>query len=153
MIVCCSRRTFLAGVIVGPILLAGCSGESATAGPPEISYGRDTCDSCGMIVSDERYAGALVATDGTTRIFDDIGEMVETVRAEGLNGQHAWVHDWNSREWIDAASATFVRGEREATPMGSGLVAFAAKEDAEPFASEEESPLLTWAEVTEATES
>ena len=83
MIVCCSRRTFLTGVLVGPILLAGCGGESATAGPPEISYGRDTCHRCGMIVSDERYAAALVATDGTTRVFDDIGEMVETVRKVG----------------------------------------------------------------------
>lgn len=146
-----SRRVFLGGALLGPFLLAGCGSEQADASaPPEINYGRDTCDSCGMIVADERYAAALVAADGTAEIFDDIGEMMESVRENGLNARRAWVHDWDSREWTDATSATYVRGDPEATPMGTGIVAFATKEGAEAFAAESKGPMLTWEDLTTA---
>lgn len=150
-----SRRVFLGGALLGPLLLAGCGGEQTdAAAPPEINFGRDTCDSCGMIISDERYAAALVAADGTTEIFDDIGEMMQAVRAEGLNARRAWVHDWDSREWIDATSATYVQGDPEATPMGTGIVAFTTKDGAEAFAAESNGPMVTWENLTaDASES
>ncbi len=146
-----SRRVLLGGALIGPLMMAGCGGEQADGtAPPEINYGRDTCDSCGMIVSDERYAAALVGADGATEIYDDIGEMMETVREDGLNARRAWVHDWDSREWTDATSATYVRGDLETTPMGTGIVAFATKEGAEAFAAESKGPMLTWEDLTTA---
>lgn len=146
-----TRRGFLGGALLAPLLLAGCGGEQADAmAPPEINYGRDTCQSCGMIISDERYTAALVSMDGTTEIFDDIGEMIQTVRGDGLNARRAWVHDRNNREWTDATTATYVRGDEAATPMGTGIIAFAANEGAEAFVAEHESPLLTWDDLTMA---
>jgi copper chaperone NosL len=133
------------------LALAGCGGDPADAAvPPEISYGRDTCDNCGMIISDERYASGLVAPDGATTVFDDMGEMMRVVADEGLSERRAWVHDWNSVEWIDATTAVFVRGAPETTPMGTGLIAFAKREDATAFADEGEADILTWDEAARA---
>ena len=144
-----SRRIFLSGALLSPLLVSGCGGEKAdAAAPPEINYGRDTCDRCGMIISDERFAAGLVARDGTANLFDDIGEMMATVREEGLNGRRAWLHDWNSRAWIDGPAATIVRGEPEITPMGTGIVAFGTREDAESFAAEHGGTIMSWQEAT-----
>lgn len=144
-----SRRIFLSGALLSPLLLAACGGEQADAAvPPQVNYGRDTCDRCGMIISDERFAGGLVAEDGTANLYDDIGEMLATVREEGLNGRRAWVHDWNTRAWIDGTAATIVRGEPEITPMGTGFVAFGTRNDAESFAAEHNGTVMTWQEAT-----
>ena len=43
---------------------AGCADRSAD-GPPVVHYGQDVCAACNMIVSEERFAAALVVkTDG-----------------------------------------------------------------------------------------
>lgn len=143
-----TRRGFTAGMVLTPLALTGCGGEPAdTARPPEINYDRDTCDRCGMIISDDRYASGLVAADGSADLFDDIGEMLKSVRETGLGTDRAWVHDWLSREWIDATTAIYVRAAPELTPMGTGIVAFKQRQDAEAFAAERDGQLLTWAEA------
>jgi copper chaperone NosL len=143
-----SRRTFLGGAVLGPIVLIGCGGQGVDLSqPPQITLGRDTCDGCGMIISDERYAAGLVAPDGTASPFDDIGEMLQALGDDGLGERRAWVHDWHSREWTDATTSSYVRGDPAVTPMGFGIVAFGAREEAEAFAGERGAPVLTWDEV------
>lgn len=145
----CSRRVLFGGVLAAPLLLAGCGGgEDAAAAPPAVNYGRDTCDRCGMIISDERYAAGLVASDGTTTLFDDVGEMLQSVREEGLNDRRAWAHDWNSRAWIDATTAVYARVAPETTPMGTGIVAFSARREAEAYAAEQDGTILAWEDAT-----
>jgi copper chaperone NosL len=140
---------FLSGALLSPLLLAACGGEQVDAAvPPQVNYGRDTCDRCGMIISDERFAGGLVAEDGTASLYDDIGEMLAVVREEGLNGRRAWVHDRNTRAWIDGTAATIVRGEPEITPMGTGFVAFGMRSDAEAFSAEHDGAIMNWQEAT-----
>jgi copper chaperone NosL len=140
-----TRRALLLGAGGAAVTLTGCGGGPADATvPPRISLGRDTCDTCGMIISDERYAAGLVAPDGATTIYDDVGEMLRVVAEEGLRERRAWVHDWNSVEWIDATTAVFIRAAPETTPMGTGLIAFAKHEDATAFADGGEADILTW---------
>ena len=38
---------------------AGCSSSDPTA-PPTVYYGQDVCVMCGMIISDERFAAAMI---------------------------------------------------------------------------------------------
>lgn len=147
---CLTRRVFVAGSLLLPLALTGCGGDQADAAmPPDISYGRDVCDRCGMIIGDERYAGGLVAADGTAEIFDDIGEMLQSVRETTMDDRQVWAHDWASREWINADTAAFVWATPETTPMGTGLHAFSNQEAAAAFAAEQgiEEHALTWADL------
>lgn len=119
-------------VLVLMLLLVACSGSKVTPDvPPAIHYGEDMCDHCGMIISDERFAAGVVVETKPQhyehRIFDDIGDML--AYAQEIEASSAivayYVHDYQSREWLDARQATYVQGDAASTPMGSGLAAFA----------------------------
>lgn len=136
----------------GTWLTAGCGAPPDPLAPPEIVYGEDVCDACGMIISDERFAAATIVTspDGEPepRKFDDIGEMFEyhAEHAE-VPVQRWYVHDHASMAWIQADQATFVRAESLSTPMGFGVAAFADAAAAEAFAADVGGTVATFAEL------
>jgi nitrous oxide reductase accessory protein NosL len=117
--------------VLGCVLLigvAGC-GKPEDVGPPEIRFGQDTCHACGMIVDDDRYAAAVVTvTDGGAvepRVFDDVGEMLEFAPPAGARDVRRYVRDAATRQWVDAARATFAKPRGLHTPMGTGIAAYA----------------------------
>lgn len=142
-------RIGLAILLLGALtLFAACGNDETRADqPPEIEYGRDTCSECGMIISDERYAGGIVDENGDALIFDDIGEMIFIIQDEGVNDRRIWVHDADSLEWIDGSKAHFAVSMHVVTPMGSGVTAFESLSDAEAFANEHEGQVMSWDEI------
>lgn len=130
-------RALLRGQAIGMLLLSACSVEPLS-GPPEVKLGRSECAACGMIISEERCSSALlVDLEGRRehRLYDDIGCMLDDEGDVGLEGVvlQRFVHDHDTRAWVEANLATFVLVERDAipTPMGSGIVAYATREAAE----------------------
>ena len=130
------------------LLLSACSPKSAEPQPPGIAYGQDTCDACGMIISDAKFAAATLLTGGEALKFDDIGEMV-TYHMDHPEAQvKAWfVHDYKSEAWIRGETAFFVSSDQLQTPMGGGVAAFEKKDDAEAFAAEKSGKVLTLDEL------
>ena len=56
------------------LLVAACGRES---GPVEITYDRDACEMCGMIISSPRYVTEIrLAADNKPHKFDDIGDAM-----------------------------------------------------------------------------
>ncbi|MBI2105027.1 MAG: nitrous oxide reductase accessory protein NosL [Candidatus Omnitrophica bacterium] len=104
------------------LLLAGCQ-ERSSARPPAIRYGEEPC-------GDARYAAALVPAAGEAQTFDDIGCLVRYQAQHPGPPKAVWVHAYRTDEWLAAEEAAFVHSAELATPMGSGLVALAADEDA-----------------------
>lgn len=147
------RRTARILAIVAPALLvmsallAACGDEASAGDPPEIVIGKTECTRCHMIISDERFASGLVDKDAKAMVFDDIGEMITVVQDEGLNERRAWVHDYDSKEWIDATAAFFVVSMDVITPMGSGVSAFEARDAADTFAGMNMGEVMTWDEI------
>lgn len=129
-----------AAAIVLALATTACGPPADPLAPPEVVYGEDVCDHCGMILSEERFAAAtIVEIDGRSepRLFDDIGDMFAYHAANGdLVVQRWYVHDHDSVAWIDGATAHYVRAEGIRTPMGSGLAAFGDAERAAAFATE-----------------
>lgn len=138
--------------LVGTLLflgaVAGACGGTDPDVPPEISYGRDVCDECGMIISEARFAAAYRRPDGDVRKFDDVGDMVVYGRKTGeLSRARPWVHDYRTRKWLDARKAWYVASDAVDTPMGRGVVAFAKKSSAEAFAKERRGAVLDWKDL------
>lgn len=136
------------------IVLTACGGSAITPDtPPEILYGEDVCEQCNMIISDERFAAGLVVElePGTFehRIFDDIGDLLEYEKVNGdeLTIATYYVHDYNSKEWLDGQNAYFIHSDELFTPMGFGLAAVAQKLEAEALAQEWNGSVLTFAEL------
>lgn len=132
---------------VAALALAACSG-SGEPRPPDIAYGRDMCDQCGMIIDDERFASALVLQDGKTLIFDDAGEMFAYYGKHQNTAISAWfVHDYASKAWISGEKAYYVVSAQVRSPMGTGVAAFAESAAAEAFRAEVNGKLLTFDEA------
>jgi copper chaperone NosL len=107
------------------VALTACRSAVDLTQPPDIRYGEDVCDLCGMIISEPRFAAAYVTTEGETRRFDDIGDMIMYHMETGEDVAVFWVHDYETAEWLQADEATLAYVEDMITPMGSGLIAFA----------------------------
>ncbi len=107
------------------LALAACKQDK---GPVEIKYGRETCEMCGMIISEPRYAAEVrVVADNKTHKFDDIGDAVNWLELRGvglLGAKEIWVMDSdNGKTWLDARRAFYRQGR---SPMNYNFAAVAA---------------------------
>jgi copper chaperone NosL len=129
--------------LAAALALSACSKENA-GGPPKIRYGEDVCADCGMIISDERFAAAVTPPGAAALLYDDIGDLLKA-RSESAApaSAPAWVHDAESKQWLPAEKAWYVRDEKVMTPMGSGIAAYATE-----AAAKARGTPLTWAQLT-----
>jgi copper chaperone NosL len=140
-------RSVLAGCLSLAVLSA-CTPQPSEPSPPEIIYGQDVCDACGMIISQARFAAAAALENGETLKFDDIGDMLHYQASHPDLEVAAWfVHDHPSETWLPAAEASYVVSPAIASPMGHALAAFADPAEAASFAVEVEGQVLTWEET------
>ncbi len=126
----------IALLLVLVLFSAACSApQGDEPQPPEIQYGLDECDACGMSIDDARFASATLLMDGAYRKFDDIGDMIVYHMDHPDQQVEAWfVHDHDSEEWILAEDSFYVVSKEIESPMGHGIFAFETQETAEKFA-------------------
>lgn len=118
-----------------PIILLMTACQSNTLQPASIEPG-DMCSFCRMAISQTAYAGQLIDKDGSTFKFDDVGCMIRFAREGNRRNTAAafFVMDYNERRWLEAQQATYVKSEKTATPMGSGLNSFRESSRAQDYA-------------------
>lgn len=128
--------------------LAACSSDSGEAQPPEIHYGEDVCDACGMLISEAKFAAASVDQDGTAHKFDDIGDLVAYYTQHANATVKAYfVHDYPSEKWLRAENAYFVQSPQIQTPMAHGIAAYADRAAAEAAAQKYGVPVVKFGEL------
>lgn len=105
--------------------LTGCGGDPGT-GPVDVKWDRTACERCRMVLSDRKHSAQVRITGPKERsrayLFDDIGCAVIWLKGkpfETAPSTEIWVTDWQSGEWIDARTATYLTGQ--VTPMEYGL--------------------------------
>ena len=113
-----------AHVVIAVALLAAACG-ARVIGPPEIVEDRTLCSHCGMLVSEPSLAAAYRVHGADSRIFDDIGCMLDALHREAGPADTVWVQDAAGGGWLDADEATFVASAEFRTPMGGGVLAYA----------------------------
>ncbi len=129
--------------------LAACAQGTAEIKPPDIRYGEDVCAECVMIISDPRFAAAYTYEISPGRyenvLFDDIGDMLIYADKHPEHKVVAWwVHDYDSKEWLDGQKATYVFSNNLQTPMAQGTAAFGSAEAAQRLAGELQGEVLDW---------
>jgi copper chaperone NosL len=120
-------------IVAFPLLAAACGAKAM--GPPEIVVDRTACSHCGMFVSEPIFAAAYQLRGNDPRVFDDIGCMLNALRAETVSPINVWVRDAAGAGWIDAGEATFVASPNVRTPMNGGFIAYAEVTAAETAAT------------------
>ncbi len=118
-----SLSLVIAGLLV--LLLGACSDEPTT-GPKEVKWDRDACERCRMVLSDRKHSAQVrwLSEGKRSRVlkFDDIGcaaLWLEDKPWKSAATTEIWVTDHRDGKWIDARTATYVKGH--VTPMEYGL--------------------------------
>ena len=120
-------RALAASTLLALAALAACSGDSGT-GPGAVTWDRDACERCRMVLSDRHYGAQIRVPPGEDRKwgkvykFDDIGCAVLWMDQQPWKEGPAieiWVNDHRDGQWIDARSAHYVTVRT--TPMEYGL--------------------------------
>ena len=111
----------------------------------------DMCSFCRMSISDKRYAAELIDEAEGVFKFDDIGCMTNFIKQKRSNVPTAalFVMDFESREWMKAEDAFYVRSAELKTPMSHGLAAFKHKSSAETAVAKYNGTLLGFPEITQ----
>jgi len=140
----------VAAVAILVAAATACEREPRPIEPPEIAYGEDVCDRCGMIISEDRYAAGMMVEDEdgrAYRLFDDVAAVAL------YEGEHPdvrvigrWVKDYVTRQWLTADSAAYVEAGSLETPMAFGVVA-TARARADSLAGALDGRVLDWGEL------
>ena len=130
-------------------LFTACAQGTTELKPPEIRYGEDVCADCNMIISDPRFATAYAYELSPGRyqsaLFDDLGDMLIYADKNPTHKVVAWyVHDYETKEWTDATTASYLVSGRVETPMASGIVSFASRDRAEAMAYALGTEVIDW---------
>lgn len=124
-------------ILLAAFFLSSCSAQGGDPHPPELLFGSDTCEECGMLVSDAKFAAATLTESGQTHKFDDLAEMFVFHAKHPEYAVRAWfVHDFITETWLRGETAIYVRSDRFRSPMNYGVAAFESREAAEAYSAE-----------------
>ena len=134
-------------LLMGSFLFAACVRTELQ--PVDIAA-EDMCAFCKMAISEKRYVGEFIDHDGNAFKFDELGCMVRYLQDKDRSTVVGYfVTDFESRHWVKAELAHYVRSLEFRTPMNGGIVAFQDKSKAERAAGEHHGQLLSFADVLE----
>lgn len=105
--------------LVALLASASACGSSPDA-PAVISYDHASCDECGMLISDPKFAAQLLTRDGTRKEFDDPACAFKWIVANHPPLMHVWFRDATAGEekWLNQSTAVFV--PTKGAPMDGG---------------------------------
>lgn len=140
------RRSKAKLLAIVTLLLAAC--QSASLQPVEL-FAEDMCALCRMAISEKQYAAELITKDGDVFKFDDLGCLANYLAGKQNRAEAAvfYMMDYETKRWLKAEEAHFVKAEKFSTPMSGHLIAFGERAKAEAAATANQGQLLSFAEV------
>lgn len=144
------RTAALIGLaLIGAPMLGTIEGCVTAREPRPIVYGRDECTFCRMVVSEPRYAAAMVTAKGRTLVFDSVECLASYCVRNPLEANRARALrvsvDASLGELFPAEQAYFARVVDGSSPMGKGITAVRARADASELPAN--TPLVRWPEL------
>jgi len=103
----------------------GC-GQSVP-GPHAIELGRSKCAKCRSVISSLDAAAQAAYTDGTARLYDDLGCMA-TDRAALRGAAELYVQMAGGKGWARAEDVTFASPPGSTSPQGYNYFAYPEEE-------------------------
>lgn len=122
--------------------------------PVEIYPEEDICETCRMLITDQRFAAEIVPRKGKALKFDDpicLVRYFDLSRKLNLGFDREdvlayYVKDYNTKKWVPAGEAVFVQANI-VTVMGYGVCSFENREIAEAFAEEHKGRTLRFEDL------
>ncbi|CAH2716469.1 hypothetical protein BACCIP111895_03656 [Neobacillus rhizosphaerae] len=129
--------------ILSLFVIAGCGKKEIK--PVAINEKTDKCDICHMAVKNNQFATEIILENGKSMVFDDIGCMYKWMKEnKDKKIANSFVKDYDSKEWIEAETASYVYDKPIRTPMAYNVISFTDKKDAQSFIDKNGGSLLTY---------
>jgi copper chaperone NosL len=125
-------------------LIASVACGSGSLEPEPLPLDRVECARCGMMVSELAHAAQAVAPGDEPRFYDDRGCLAKDASALPADAR-LFVQLDGGKGWIEVQDAYFAIPAEARTPMGYGVTAFRAEEDA--ARADRAGRALRWADV------
>ncbi len=156
-----------AAVVVAAVsctLAVGCKGDadaSKTVDQTAHQVGDESCGSCGMVVREQSGPrGQVVHRDGTREFFCSVSDMLTYMEAPSRHGRvvSAYVEamdpaadpkasDMHEHPWIKAEDAGYVLGVDKPRVMGTPVLAYATRAQAQAAAKRHKGEALDWEQL------
>ncbi len=134
----------VAGAVTGVVRLLP-SGDEPKTGEPQVRYGEEDCEHCGMLISDSRFAAVWRTHAGSEMHFDDVGCMIAMIRhMGGIGGSELFVRSFDDSGWLDARVASYIHADGIASPMGYNIAALADPDREAALVSGDGTRVQTW---------
>lgn len=121
--------------------------------PEPINYGKDECEHCRMMITDNKYGAEAVTDKGKILKFDSIECLIEYALEKNMVGdasQSFLVTDFSKPpELIDAKTAFFVHNSNFRSPMELNVSALGSEKELTSFLTLNGGRKLSWVEVIE----
>lgn len=128
------------------LLLLAC--RDATIQPVDL-VAEDVCAHCKMAISEKEFAAEFLNQDGDAFKFDDIGCMLDHLKAKPDTKVAAYFFvDFETKRWVKSDAANFVKSAEITAPMGGGMIAFHDPTKADVAAAKYKGKKLKFEELT-----
>ncbi|HMQ69703.1 MAG TPA: nitrous oxide reductase accessory protein NosL [Ignavibacteria bacterium] len=129
--------------IIVLVLLSSCSKEIS-----QIEYGKDQCEFCKMIITDQKYGALIFTKKGKSIKFDAAECMLNFEKENNIDpediDEYFIINFTEPGVITDATSATYLISPELHSPMGENISAFKNKTDAEKYQKDYDGELLDW---------
>lgn len=113
--------TAFAPPMLAALMLAACA--QSVPGPRAIDLGTATCAKCRQVVAGLDAAAQAVFSDGSVRVYDDLGCMATDPGALGGRAQ-LYVQLAGGKGWVRVEDITFASPPGASTPRGYNYLAY-----------------------------
>lgn len=118
-----------------------------------INYGKDECEHCRMMITDNKYGAEIVTGKGKVYKFDSVECLVGyglEINIIGDNEQTFLVTNFSKPEnLVDARSAFYIHNDNFRSPMGLNVSAFENESEMKEFLLKDGGKKLSWFDVIE----
>lgn len=127
--------------------------QSCDTGPEPISYGKEQCSFCKMIISDKKFGAEVVTDKGKVFKYDDTHCLVSFLKSNYIENKEVasvYIVDYAQLEkLIDVEKAFFLKGDNIRGPMGGTIAAFETEVSMKQNQKQLQAVVVKWSEVVQ----
>ncbi len=141
------KKMFFLGLMIS-FIASGCSDTE----PQPLSYGKDICEHCKMVISDQKYGAEMITKKGKVYKFDSAECLIDFIAKEANQQQSKdakllAINFAKPGIFMDAKTAFYLKDKGYHSPMGGNIAPFETEMLADNNQVSPDAKVLTFEEV------
>ena len=140
-------------IAAGSALLLMLTIQGCSTGPQPISFGKDACHFCKMVISDQRFGAEVITAKNKIYKFDDVHCVLSFMKSNEVKQTDVagiYLVDYSQQGVLVNAEESFLlKGDALRSPMGGNVAAFAVVDSMKKFQKEIEASSVSWNDLSQ----